>query len=114
MGSTNQPAAETAPGTHRSPTRSGGSWPARRASLAVLNLAYATAGSHRWQVPQALWWVLTAAAALGIGAFAGHLSAVGVLGLLTAASVAPVAVDLWQRIHVRQHRRSATASRSSD
>ncbi|GHF53996.1 low temperature requirement protein LtrA [Deinococcus metalli] len=65
-------------------------------ALAVINWAYATSGS-RWHVPQVGWNLLAGALALVVAAFAGGLPALGVMGLLTAAGLLPVGLDVWRR-----------------
>jgi hypothetical protein len=72
------------------------------AALAVINLAYAAAGGVKWRWPQALSWLVTAAAALGVAAFAARLPVAGVVGLIALASIAQVAIDLWHRSRIRR------------
>ncbi len=68
------------------------------AALAVINRAYLASGS-RWNGPQVGWNLLAAGLALGTGAFAGGVPALGVMGLLTAAGLLPVGLDLGRRAH---------------
>lgn len=70
-------------------------------ALAIINFAYAVAGTGQCNRMQAVWRLQAAAISLGVGVLGGGLSAVGVLGIIAAASVAQIAIDLWHRAHVR-------------
>jgi low temperature requirement protein LtrA len=72
-------------------------------ALAILNIAYAMAGGTRQSYGLALRSSLTAVAVTFVG-FLGHrLPSATILGLLCAASVVQVVLDLWYRAHDRVH-----------